>query len=37
MTGKLLAPTLEAEPAWDVAQLFSSQGHWAEGEYLGLT
>jgi hypothetical protein len=37
MTGKLLAPTLEAEPAWEVAQLFSAQGHWAEEEYLGLT
>ena len=37
MIEKLLAPTLEAEPAWEVAQLFSAQGHWAEEEYLGLT
>jgi Uma2 family endonuclease len=25
------------EPAWDVALLFPSQGHWSEGEYLDLT
>ena len=37
MTGKLLTPTLETEPAWEVAQLFSAQGHWVEEEYLGLT
>ena len=37
MTGKLLTPTLETEPAWEVAQLFSVQGHWVEEEYLGLT
>lgn len=36
MSEKLLTPALEAEPAWEVAQLFPAQGHWAEEEYLGL-
>lgn len=29
------APGL-AEPAWDVAKLFPSQGHWSEQEYFAL-
>ncbi len=37
MIERLLAPTLEAEPAWEVAQLFSAQGLWPEEKYLGLT
>ena len=26
----------EAEPAWDIAQLFPAQGEWSEDEYLAL-
>jgi uncharacterized protein YndB with AHSA1/START domain len=26
----------EAEPTWDIAQLFPAQGHWDEDEYLAL-
>jgi hypothetical protein len=26
----------EAEPTWDIAQLFPAQGHWDEDEYLTL-
>jgi Uma2 family endonuclease len=29
-------PRAEAEPAWDIARLFPSQGAWSEAEYLGL-
>lgn len=28
---------VEAEPAWEVAQLFPHQGHWSEEEYVSLT
>jgi Uma2 family endonuclease len=30
------APSSHAEPAWDVARLFPSQGSWSEEEYLAL-
>jgi len=28
---------IEAQPAWEIAQLFPSQGDWSEDEYLALT
>ncbi len=31
------APKIDAEPAWDIANLFPNQGQWSEEEYLGLT
>ena len=30
-------PIRAAEPAWDIARLFPSQGDWSEEEYLALT
>jgi len=30
-------PLRESEPAWDIAQLFPSQGDWSEEDYLALT
>lgn len=32
----LTAPTVEAEPAWEVALLFPAQGAWSEEDYLSL-
>ena len=32
----LTAPTVEAEPAWEVALLFPAQGAWGEEDYLSL-
>lgn len=32
----LTAPTIEAEPAWEVALLFPAQGAWSEEDYLYL-
>lgn len=30
-------PTVTAEPAWGIAQIFPHQGQWSEEEYLALT
>jgi Uma2 family endonuclease len=30
-------PIREAEPAWEIARLFPTQGDWAEEDYLALT
>jgi Uma2 family endonuclease len=32
----LTAPTVEAEPAWEVALLFPAQGAWSEEDYFSL-
>ncbi len=30
-------PLTEPQPAWDIARIFPSQGHWSEADYLELT
>ncbi|HRJ41191.1 MAG: Uma2 family endonuclease [Caldilineaceae bacterium] len=29
-------PPVREQPTWEIAELFPSQGHWSEGDYLAL-